>query len=124
MRSAMDRAEAARLLGVDPACSPRQADKAFKALVRERHPDRYPPGSEAWEDASALMPLLTETRARVGTAGTLANEAEAEPLTAATVTDCELMGCSTLPMLSVTSVKVTCGTSPALAARTLATVGV
>ncbi|MCA0329111.1 MAG: J domain-containing protein [Actinobacteria bacterium] len=66
MRSAMDRAEAARLLGVDPACSPRQADKAFKALVRERHPDRYPPGSEAWEDASALMPLLTEARRVLG----------------------------------------------------------
>jgi hypothetical protein len=63
----MDRIEAARVLRVDPGCSPRQADKAFKALVREKHPDRFPPGSEAWEDASALMPRLTEARRVLGT---------------------------------------------------------
>lgn len=38
-------------------------ERAFKARVRSTHPDRFPPGSEAWEDASYAMARLNEARA-------------------------------------------------------------
>jgi hypothetical protein len=59
----MDRTAAARVLGVAPGASARQVERAFRAAVRRTHPDRYPPGSEAWEDASAALRALTEARA-------------------------------------------------------------
>jgi hypothetical protein len=58
----MDRTEAARVLGVGPGASARQVERAFRAAVRRTHPDQYPPGSEAWEDASAALRALTEAR--------------------------------------------------------------
>jgi hypothetical protein len=58
----VDRTEAARVLGVAPGASARQVERAFRAGVRRTHPDRFPPGSEAWEDAAAALRALTETR--------------------------------------------------------------
>lgn len=59
---AMDRSEARRLLGVSPGASPRQVESAFRKRVRVSHPDRYPPGSEAAEDATVVMQQLTAAR--------------------------------------------------------------
>ena len=62
----MDREQAAGLLGVPLGASPRRLEKAFRARVRAAHPDRFPPGSEAWEDANRLLGLLLEARAVLG----------------------------------------------------------
>ncbi|MFN8169474.1 MAG: J domain-containing protein [Candidatus Nanopelagicales bacterium] len=62
----MDRVAAARVLGIDPGASPERVERAFRALVRRTHPDRFPPGSEAWEDASYAMAELNEARAVMG----------------------------------------------------------
>ncbi|HET7902120.1 MAG TPA: J domain-containing protein [Candidatus Nanopelagicales bacterium] len=59
----MERAEAGRVLGVDPAASARAVERAFRRRTRDTHPDRFPPGSEAWEDASDRMRALVEARA-------------------------------------------------------------
>jgi len=50
------------VLGVTASSSPRAIEKAFRERVRVEHPDRFPPGSEAWEDASYRMTQLTEAR--------------------------------------------------------------
>lgn len=50
------------MLGVTASSSRRAVEKAFRARVRVEHPDRFPPGSEAWEDASYRMTQLTEAR--------------------------------------------------------------
>lgn len=49
----MDRAEAARLLGVPPTATPAEARDAFRALIRTRHPDRA--GAGATVDAALLV---------------------------------------------------------------------
>jgi len=59
----VDRVAAARVLGVDAGASPERVERAFRGLVRRTHPDRFPPGSEAWEDASYAMAELNEARA-------------------------------------------------------------
>ena len=59
----VERAEAARVLGVDPGESARAVERAFRRRTRETHPDRFPPGSEAWEDASDRLRALVEARA-------------------------------------------------------------
>jgi hypothetical protein len=59
----VDRTEASRVLGVAPGASARQVERAFRAAVRRSHPDQYPPGSEAWEDASAALRAVTDARA-------------------------------------------------------------
>ena len=59
----MERVEAARVLGVDPGASARAVERAFRRRTRETHPDRFPPGSEAWEDASDRLRALVEARA-------------------------------------------------------------
>ena len=64
----MDREQAARLLGVPVGAAPRRVEKAFRARVREAHPDRFPPGSEAWEDANHRLSGLLEARAALGLA--------------------------------------------------------
>lgn len=64
----MDRSSAARLLGVPLTASRRQVDAAFRRAVRTGHPDRFPPGSEAYEEATSAMVALTEAR-RTMTAG-------------------------------------------------------
>ncbi len=46
-----------------PGASSRQVERAFRDAVRRTHPDRFPPGSEAWEDASEALRSLTEARA-------------------------------------------------------------
>jgi len=69
----MDRTEAALLLGVSTRASRRQVDAAFRTRVRVSHPDRFPPGSEAAEDATTVMQQLTEARR------TLTGAAPAEP---------------------------------------------
>jgi len=58
----MDRSEAAQLLGVSTRASARQVESAFRKRVRVEHPDRFPPGSEAADDATALMQRLTDAR--------------------------------------------------------------
>jgi len=64
----MDREQAAARLGVPVGASPRRVEKAFRDRVREGHPDRFPPGSEAWEDANAALGGLIEARAVLGLA--------------------------------------------------------
>lgn len=59
----MDRTAAALVLGVDPGASARAVERAFRRRTRDTHPDRFPPGSEAWEDASYRMRELVEARA-------------------------------------------------------------
>jgi hypothetical protein len=56
----MDRVTAAGVLGVPPGASSRRLTKAYRARVRSTHPDRFPPGSEAWEDANAALVRLNE----------------------------------------------------------------
>ena len=51
------------MLGVSARCSPAQAERAFRSRVRTTHPDRFPPGSEAWEDASYAMAEINAARA-------------------------------------------------------------
>ena len=64
----MDREQAAELLGVPVGTSPRRVERAFRARVRDHHPDRFPPGSEAWEDANRLLGRLLEARTALGRA--------------------------------------------------------
>jgi hypothetical protein len=59
----MDRITAARLLGVSPRAATRQVERAFRKEVAVSHPDRFPPGSEAAEDASVRLRALVEARA-------------------------------------------------------------
>ena len=59
----VERVEAARVLGVDPGASARAVERAFRRRARDSHPDRFPPGSEAWEDASDRLRALVEARA-------------------------------------------------------------
>lgn len=59
----MDRDTAARVLGVAPDAPPARVERAFRARVRAGHPDRFPPGSEAWEDANRALHLWLEARA-------------------------------------------------------------
>ncbi len=62
----MDRDTAARLLGVPTDASRARVSRAYRARVRVTHPDRFPPGSEAWEDASHAMQALNEARQALG----------------------------------------------------------
>lgn len=59
----VDRVEAGRVLGVERDASVRAVERAFRRRARDTHPDRFPPGSEAWEDASGRMRQLVEARA-------------------------------------------------------------
>jgi hypothetical protein len=63
---AMDRGEAAALLRVGPGAAPGTVEKAFRARVRERHPDQFPPGSEAHEDAERDLRALLVAREVLG----------------------------------------------------------
>lgn len=58
----MTRTEAARVLGVEASASPRRVERAFRALAREAHPDRFEAGSPAWFDAADRLMALTEAR--------------------------------------------------------------
>ena len=62
----MDRDTAASLLGVPPGASAARVSRAYRARVRVTHPDRFPPGSEAWEDASHALQRLNEARRTMG----------------------------------------------------------
>lgn len=62
----MDRGIAAALLRVEPGASPARVEKAFRARVRERHPDQFPPGSEAHEDAERDLRALLDAREVLG----------------------------------------------------------
>ena len=42
--------------------APRTVERAFRARARASHPDRFPPGSEAWGDAGAVMMRLVDAR--------------------------------------------------------------
>jgi hypothetical protein len=59
----VDRSAAALVLGVDPGASARAIERAFRRRTRDTHPDRFPPGSEAWEDAADRLRALVEARA-------------------------------------------------------------
>ncbi len=59
---AVDRTSAARTLGVAPDASPTDVERAFRRLAHDAHPDRFPPGSEAAEDATHRMQALVEAR--------------------------------------------------------------
>ena len=63
---AMSRADAAQTLGVRATSGPDEVDRAFRAAVRRRHPDRYPAGSEAAEDATRDLLALLEARDVMG----------------------------------------------------------
>jgi hypothetical protein len=58
----VDRTSAARTLGVSTTASASDVERAFRRLARDTHPDRYPPGSEAAEDATHRMQALVEAR--------------------------------------------------------------
>jgi len=62
----MDRATAARLLGVPEDASARRVTRAYRSRVTTTHPDRFPPGSEAWEDANEALTALNEAMAVLG----------------------------------------------------------
>ncbi|HSN06420.1 MAG TPA: J domain-containing protein [Candidatus Angelobacter sp.] len=62
----MDRQTAARVLGVPVDASPARVNRAYRARARLTHPDRFPPGSEAWEDAGHAMQSLNEARHALG----------------------------------------------------------
>lgn len=62
----MDRDTAAHLLGVPAGASAARVRRAYRARVRVTHPDRFPPGSEAWEDASHALQRLNEARRTLG----------------------------------------------------------
>ena len=51
----MTRDEAARVLGVAPDASPGEARRAFRSLIRQRHPDRAPGVPGAHADATRLI---------------------------------------------------------------------
>ena len=58
----MDRTAAARTLGVAPDAPAGEIERAFRRQAREGHPDRFPPGSEAAEDATYRIRELVEAR--------------------------------------------------------------
>ena len=58
----VDRATAAGLLGVRPDATGPEVDSAFRLLAGLTHPDRFPVGSAAWEDATRGMQDLVEAR--------------------------------------------------------------
>jgi hypothetical protein len=58
----VDRATAAALLGVRPDAPGAEVDAAFRLLAGLTHPDRFPDGSAAWEDATRGMQDLVEAR--------------------------------------------------------------
>ena len=58
----MDRRTAAALLGVHPDATSTEVDAAFRVLAGLTHPDRFPEGSAAWEDATRGMQSLVEAR--------------------------------------------------------------
>jgi hypothetical protein len=62
----MDRDTAARVLGVPADASAARVRRAYRARARITHPDRFPPGSEAWEEASLAMQSLNEARHALG----------------------------------------------------------
>ena len=62
----MDRATAARVLGVPEDASARRVTRAYRTRVKATHPDRFPPGSEAWEDANEGLVALNEAMAVLG----------------------------------------------------------
>jgi hypothetical protein len=64
----VDRTAAARTLGVPARASASDVERAFRRLARVTHPDRYPPGSEAAEDATYRMQALVEARRTLLTA--------------------------------------------------------
>lgn len=79
----MDRDTAARVLGVPVDASPARVNRAYRARVRVTHPDRFPPGSEAWEDAGHAMQSLNEARHALG----LPPDPPAGPFRGATAAD-------------------------------------
>ena len=58
----MDRTSAARALGVPGDATATEVERAFRRLARDAHPDRFPPGSEAAEDATYRMQALVAAR--------------------------------------------------------------
>jgi hypothetical protein len=56
----MDRETAAAVLGVRPDARLDRLAKAHRAKVKATHPDRFPPGSEAWEDANHELARVNE----------------------------------------------------------------
>ncbi len=56
----MDRATAAAVLGVPPDAPLPRLVKAHRTRVKATHPDRFPPGSEAWEDANHQLQRVNE----------------------------------------------------------------
>jgi hypothetical protein len=58
----VDRTSAARTLGVAPTAPASEVERAFRRLAHDAHPDRFPPGSEAAEDATYRMRALVEAR--------------------------------------------------------------
>jgi len=62
----MDRPTAARMLGVPEDASARRVTRAYRARVKATHPDRFPPGSEAWEDANEALTGLNQAMAVLG----------------------------------------------------------
>ena len=74
----MDRRTAAVVLGVPADASRRRLTQAYRARVRATHPDRFPPGSEAWEDANHELQRLNEAMRVLGLPGP-APEAASRP---------------------------------------------
>jgi hypothetical protein len=58
----MDRASAARVLGVELEASAAQIEAAYRAGVHAHHPDRFPAESAQWHDASRAMADLNDAR--------------------------------------------------------------
>jgi hypothetical protein len=56
----MDRETAAAVLGVRADARLDRLAKAHRAKVKATHPDRFPPGSEAWEDANLELQRVNE----------------------------------------------------------------
>jgi hypothetical protein len=56
----MDRETAAAVLGVRVDARLDRLAKAHRARVKATHPDRFPPGSEAWEDANHELQRVNE----------------------------------------------------------------
>ena len=56
----MDRETAAAVLGVRVDARRDRLAKAHRAKVKATHPDRFPPGSEAWEDANHELQRVNE----------------------------------------------------------------
>lgn len=53
-------AEAYRVLGLVPGVSPLAARRRYRALIREVHPDRYPPGSTSQVEATRRTQKINE----------------------------------------------------------------